>query len=281
MTPLTPEENAELRERGYLLLRSVIPPAEVQPLLAEVDRLVCEANETGAMLREPYYHEASYKLVRVLRQSSAFDGLIDHPGYFGRVVSLIGTHLQLMGVEIFVRGAAPGTITGFHTDLGRGLQQVLPDGENAFLQVKAQLFLTDLSQPDSSNFALVPGSHRRRVRASNDLCMIDEINRHIGPSGDLPPGAVQVLARPGDVLLFPNTLWHAVAPNRAGRTRFSIALRYGQISLRPLERFDPVLTDPARKLTARQRRLLGDFGADEPNPYRPLHQDEIIRGEGA
>ncbi len=82
------------------------------------------------------------------------------------------------------------------------------------------------------------------------------------------------------MLLFPNTLWHAVAPNRSGRTRFSIALRYGQIALRPLERFDPVLTDPARKLTARQRRLLGDFGADEPNPYRPLRQDEIIRGEG-
>jgi hypothetical protein len=277
---MTPAEEAEFRKNGFLLLRSVIPPAEVAELLAEVDRLVREANETGKALREPYYHEASYKLVRIHRLSAAFDKLIDHPGYFGKLVSAIGTHLQLMGGEIFVRGTAPGTITGFHTDLGPGLQQVLPDDHNAFLQVKAQIFLTDLSSPDASNFALIPGSHRRRVTDSDDLCMIKELNRQMGANGDLPPGTHQVLAKPGDVLLFPHTLWHAVAPNRSGRTRYSITLRYGQVALRPFERFDPVLTDTSRALTPRQRRLLGDFGLENPTAYRPHLQDELILGNG-
>lgn len=275
---ITPAEERAFREDGFLLLRSVFSPAEVGSLLAEVSRLVEEAVSIGAERREAIYHENSYRLVRVLRMTDAFDYLIDHPGYFGRLVSLIGSHIQLMGTEIFVRGAAQEAITNFHTDLGLGLQQVLPDDENAFLQIKIQIFLTDLSAPDSGNFVLVPKSHRVRVTDTNEHSMVNALNRQIGPDGDLPAGTHQVLAKPGDVLLFPHTLWHAVAPNRVGRTRYSIVFRYGQLALRPHERFDPVLTDPDRTLTARQRRLLGDFGANSPGPYRPSNQDEIIYG---
>jgi hypothetical protein len=278
---MTPAEEAAFRKDGFLLLKSVLDPREVAFLLDEVDRLVSDKHHKGSVTREPYYHENSYKLVRIFRVSSAFDALIDHGGYFGKLVSLIGSHIQLMGAEIFIRGAAPTLITGFHTDLGPGLQRVLADDEDAFLQVKAQLFLTDLSMPDSSNFVLVPGSHRKRVSSSNPLCMIDELNRRVGPNGELPPDALQILAQPGDVLLFPHSLWHSVAPNRSGRTRYSITLRYGQTALRPLERFDPILTEPGRTLTTRQRRLLGDFGTETPNPYRPAHQEAIIYGDTA
>jgi hypothetical protein len=278
LEPVTPAEERRFRREGYLLLRSAVPPARAASLLAEVDRLVRDANDLGTVLREPYYHEKSYKLVRILRLSAAFDELIDHPAWFGKLVSLMGPYIQLMGSEIFVRGASQGTITGFHTDLGAGLQQVLPTADNKFLQIKMQLFLTDLSRPDSSNFALIPRSHRRRVLVSNELCMVDDLNRQIAPDGMLPPGALQILAKPGDVLMFPHSLWHAVAPNRSGRTRYSITLRYGQTALRPLERFDPVLTDPNRALTPRQRRLLGDFGNEDPNPYRPAKQVDLIYG---
>jgi len=271
-------EEARFRTDGYLLLKSAVSMEEAKVLLEEVDRLVRKANEAGAVLREPYYHEGSYKLTRILRLSAAFDRLIDHPGYFGRLVSLIGTHIQLMGAEIFVRGAAEQTITGFHTDLGPGLQNILPTDENRFLQIKAQLFLTDLSVPDASNFALIPGSHRQRISRFNELCMVDEVNRQIAPDGSLPAQAMQILARPGDVLLFPHSLWHAVGPNRTGRTRYSITLRYGQLALRPFERFDPILADHSRKLTARQRRLLGDLGEQGASPYRPPFQDQIIAG---
>jgi len=278
LMPITADEDRQFREEGYLLLPAVLSPDETVALRDEVDRLVVEANRLGSILREPYYHEGSYKLIRVLRLSTAFDALIDHPGYFGRLVSLIGPYLQLMGSEIFVRGVSPGTITGFHTDLGPGLQKVLPDDENPLLQVKVQLFLTDLSEPNASNFALIPGSHRRRATDSDDLGMIKDLNRRIGPDGELPPGTLQILARPGDALLFPHSIWHAVAPNRAGRTRYSIALRYGQTALRPLERFDPLLADESRTFTPRQRRLLGDFGLEDPTPYRPAHQEELIFG---
>lgn len=277
---ITPAEEAAFRKDGYLLLRSVLPPTKVASLLAEVIRVVDEANNLGALVREDHYvfHENSYRIVRILRMTPAFDHLIDYPGYFGKLVSLMGSHIQLMGTEIFVRGAAHDPITNFHTDLGQGLQQILPDDENAFLQIKAQIFLTDVSHPDSANFVLVPGSHRLRVTDTNEFCMVNEMNRRVKSGKRLPENAVQVLAEPGDVLLFPHTLWHAVAPNRSGRTRYSIVFRYGQLALRPHERFDPVLTETGRSLTSRQRRLLCDFGMDSPGPYRPADQDEIIYG---
>lgn len=275
---ITPAEETSFRENGFLLLKSVIPPSEVASLFAEVTRLVNESESIGAVLREAIYHENSYRLLRALRMSPAFDYLIDYPGYFGKLVSLIGSHIQLMGTEIFVRGAAHETITNFHTDLGLGMQQVLPDNENLFLQIKIQIFLTDLSAPDSGNFVLVPGSHRVRVTDTNEHSMVNDMNRRIGPNGELPENALQILAEPGDVLFFPHTLWHAVAPNRSGRTRYSMVFRYGQLALRPFERFDPVLNDASRTLTMRQRRLLCDFGVDNPGTYRPSGQDELIYG---
>jgi len=275
---ITPAEEKTFRKNGFLLFRSVFSPSEVATLLAEVRRLSVEAYSIGAVLREEHYvsNENSYRLFRILRLSPAFDDLVDHPGYFGKMVSLIGSHIQLMGAEIFVRGESHNPITKFHTDLGNGFQQILPDRKNAFIQLKIQIFLTDLSARNSSNFVLVPGSHLERVTDTDEYCMVNDLNRKIGPDGELPANSLQILANPGDVLLFTHTLWHAVAPNRSGRTRYSIALRYGQLALRPFERFDPVLNDPNRTLTMRQRRVLGDLGTDSPGAYRPRNQDQII-----
>lgn len=273
---ISPEEESLFYNNGYLLLRSAISLSKVKSILAEVKRLVDEANATDSTFHEEYYNKNSYKLQRIFRLTNAFDYLIDHPLYFGKIVSLMGTHIQLMDAEIFVRGAAEEKITGFHTDLGPGMQKLIYTKGSPLLELKAQIFLTDLSQPNSSNFALFPGTHRKIAPDSDKFCMLEGINRQIGPDGALPPGAIQILANAGDVLLFPHNLWHAVAPNRSGRTRYSISLRYGQLALRPLERFDPVLTDTGRKFTARQRRLLGDLGEINPSPYRPSNQENLI-----
>jgi hypothetical protein len=271
---MTLEEEKTFREQGYLLLPGVLDSDLVSQLLNEAKRLVQQAVQRGTEVREEYYHVGSYKLNNILRLSPVFDHLIDHPGYFGRLLTLIGHHIQLMGSEIFVRGASGERITGFHTDLGTGLQQVIPTFDSSFLQVKVQLFLTDLSKPDQSNFMLVPGSHCWRVQDSDDFGMISSMNN------DHPVAKpIQVLASPGDAILFPHLLWHAVSPNPFGPTRYSITLRYGQLALRPLEFFHGLLSDPKREFTPRQRRILGDLGDEFPSPYRPHNQINIITGK--
>lgn len=267
-----------MKTEGCALIQAAIPRETADELCAEVHALVNEARETGDLFHEPYYHENSFKVVRALRRTSRLDSLIDNPSWFEPLISLMGCHIQLMDVECFVRGSSDVHITGFHTDLGPGMQQLVPAAGQLFLEIKAQLFLTDLPEPDSGNFAYIPGSHLELPVRSDSFCGIEALNREIGPDGSLPAAAKQIQCMAGDVLLFPHSLWHAVAPNRTGRTRFSISLRYGQLALRPLERFSPILANANRPLSPRQRRLLGDFGDDGASPYRPTNQEAIMRG---
>jgi ectoine hydroxylase-related dioxygenase (phytanoyl-CoA dioxygenase family) len=282
LAAMTSEERETFLRDGYLLLPGVLTPEEVAAFRQRAEAVVAEAMARDAVFREATYHSNSFKVARLLERTDAFDELMDHPRVLGKLVSLIGHYIQVMGSEVFVRGAADEAITGFHTDLGEALQQILPTPDNPMLTVKIQYFLTDLSSADAGNFMVIPGTHFRRAATSNRECMIDEVNETV-PPGSVPAGARQILARPGDVVAFPWTLWHAVAPNRSGRTRLSVTFRYGQLALRPLENYGGILRDPARVFTPRQRRLLGDLAISPAtgnyNYWKPQDQRQVMLGE--
>lgn len=275
--PMTAEEKDAFWRDGYLLLKGVLTPDEVEHLKRRAERLARIGEVTNAVLREKLYHQNSYKLTNVYGMTRDFDFLLDHPRVFGKLVSVMGYHLQLMGCELFIRGPSDNElITGFHTDLGEAQQQIVPSPENLVLQIKTQYFLTDLSQPDSGNFLLIPGSHRWRVASQNPDCLIDDVNEAVR-QGKNEHGYQQVLAAPGDVLMFPYSLWHAVGPNHSGRTRVSVTLRYGQLALRQIDSHEAVLNDPRVELTPRRRRLLGDVGPTK-NYWKVWDQREVITG---
>ena len=136
---------------------------------------------------------------------------------------------------------------------------------NPVLQMKAQFFLTDLSDDDCGNFMLVPGSHRVTLPP-------DRIE-----SKETPDGAIQLRARAGDVLLFPWSLWHAVAPNHSGRIRKSITFRYGQLWSRPYD-YERLPETVLGRMTPRRRRLFGDHGPNaDPVSYFYPNEEEHLR----
>ena len=106
------------------------------------------------------------------------------------------------------------------------------------------------------NFLFVPGSHRRKFPPK-------------APTS--PRGAVQLLTRPGDALLFPWSLWHAVAPNRSGRVRKSVTLRYGPLWARPYDH-ERLPAEVLERLSPRRRRLFGDLGP-ESRPWECYYPD--------
>ena len=94
------------------------------------------------------------------------------------------------------------------------------------------------------------------------------------------PGAVQLCARAGDAAIFTHSLWHGVAPNRSRRSRKTLIYCYSQMCFRAFD-FDGHTPEVLDRCTPRQRRLLGDLGADwRPGAYfySPEDQPKVIAG---
>jgi ectoine hydroxylase-related dioxygenase (phytanoyl-CoA dioxygenase family) len=275
---LTGDQRRRWDDDGYLVLRGVLAPDDVARLLAAVDDVLARGAGAGAVVeqsaaaaeterwgaREP--DGRAYKIAQAIAASDAFDALVDHPAILPLVLALMGPFPQVIGTEISVRTAGSGgePLVPWHADGGPALGRFLPNAADPVLHLKVQFFLTDCTQPDSGNFALVPGSHRT-IFPRDDAAFAP------------PPSALQLTVRAGDAVIFPWSLWHAVAPNRRGRVRKSFTVRYGQLWARPYD-YERLPESVTRRLTPRRRRLFGDLGGDAaPSSYYYLDVQEQLR----
>jgi ectoine hydroxylase-related dioxygenase (phytanoyl-CoA dioxygenase family) len=245
---------------GYLILENVLSTAETQKLLNAVDAVLESAGQAQIFSQHdtaPRRSAQAFKIAQAITLTSALDPLTDHPQIFPWLLTFIGPYLQILGTEIFVRlpGPAVEALVDWHTDGGPAMERFLPQPGNPILQMKVQIFLTDLTEPDSGNFMLVPGSHRTAFAGQ----------KQFQPSS--PAGATQIIARAGDAILFPWSLWHGVAPNQSGRVRKSVTLRYGPMWSRPYD-YDRLPVDVLARMTPRRRRLFGHLGLEAyPHTY--------------
>ena len=258
---VTRDQRRSWRRDGFLLLRGGLPPAEVAHLLARIDDIL----ERYAGSAHRFDQSATaYKVAEAITLTDALDGLLDHERVFPLLLDLLGPFLQVLGTEIFARPSTESDelAVEWHTDGGPVLGRFLPHGNDPALQLKTQFFLTDMPETDSGNFMLVPGSHRRLFPREGVAAT--------------PPDAIQLTVRAGDVLLFPWSLWHAVAPNHSGRARRSVTVRYGQLWSRPYD-CDRLPDSVLARLTPRRRRLLGDLGNVHPSSYFYANEEEQLR----
>ena len=247
---------------GYLLLKGALPKTTVTELVRQVGRL-----HRKHVRRNPDAKGRSGLDQRnILPDSQEFVDLIDHAATLGPVVELMGPFIQLSMAEAVVRPPDPENKGFIHTDGGQALRHIRVTETSWPLQLKVQYFLTDIRKPYSGNFSIFPGSHLRPF-----------------PDGDTPvtastPGAVQLCAEAGDAAIFPHSLWHGVSPNHSRRSRKTLIYCYSQMCFRTFD-FDGHDQDLLDRCTPRQRRLLGDLGADwRPGAYfySPADQVEII-----
>lgn len=248
---LTQDEVSQWNTDGYLHIPAALPRIEVEALRTDMVR-VHEAFTDPAHPADwadvfDAGNERDLSIANAVARVPRIAALLDQPSVFARVLGLMGPYLQVLGSEMFFRYPHDQPLVDFHTDVGPALSTVVPGRAGSMdVQLKVQFFLTDLSRPDSGNLVIVPGSHRRIFP---------------GKAGyDAVGGSVQILARPGDAVIFPLNLGHAVAPNRTDNLRLSIVLRYGQLFCRPVD----YSTQPPHllsELSERRKRLLGDLGA--------------------
>jgi hypothetical protein len=265
---LTDAERDFWNREGYLHLTDVLSKSEIETILAGVDVLSASDNKR---LGVPGNHR-DMKVVNAISVAPVMDCLLDHPKIFGKILSLMGPYLQIGGTEIMVRQPHDKCLVRFHTDGGASLRQIFPSPHSLPLHFKVQFFLTDVVQPDSGNFSLIPGSHIHQFPDA-------------GIDWDSNTSRIkQVLARAGDAIIFPWSLWHGVAPNKSGNIRKSAFVRYSQLWTRPVD-YDKQSPEVLARLSPRQRRLFGDFGDQfvASDYYRPTskhrHLETILGAE--
>lgn len=258
---LSQEERSFWNENGYLHLKGCLNDKEVSTLSAELSELAEQAkgwsDEQKAMYTSTAGNGDHLDIVGLPLVTDAADMLMDHPNIFGRILGLMGPYIYVPAMEYLERHPHDGQLLRLHTDGGCSLRGMFPSPDSLLLQLKVQVFLTDTDKPNSGNFMMVPGSHRTHfpIEASE----IETATRK----------AIPVLANKGDALIFPWSLWHAVAPNQAN-TRRSVITRYTQLWMRPVD-YDCVPDEIVRRKSPRRRLLLASIPGckAQSDYYRP------------
>lgn len=283
MQSLTAEQRSQWTTEGYLKLKGVLSPDEVDFFVSEVDRI----RQIPGF--EPYREKGTpighYKWLPhasdldsdafmdrrdLLPYGKHFVDLMDRPSVFDLITDIMGPYIMLSMTQAVVRPADPEFPGYTHTDGGEALRRIRPSESSCPIAMKAMYILTDVSEPDSGNFTIFPGSHHRPF----------PYYRRDDPVMPHSPGSKQIMAEPGDVILFPHAMWHGPCRNLSGRSRKVLLYNYCQLFVRQYD-FEYTKSVP-EGATPRQRRLLGDLGYDfVPGSYfyGPTDQTEVILEE--
>lgn len=265
------EQKRDFEEKGYVVLENFFTPDELARLLDAVDEVAATVRQTkGLGPGDPF------AIRNALAHHDAFLDLIDHPRMLPLVVDAIGWNIQIRTTHLDYRPPYPeeleagavGTGKGadhqagyrnvlWHPDLANLFEAVSLDGRLPFMELKVFYVLSDLTQPNSGNLWMVPGSHKRTPQ---ELRAMDfKVD---------PTEAVELLLPPGTAVLWRTATWHCVGPNQSQQTRKIMHIGYHHRWLRPT---DYMQQDPA--LIARsspiRRQLLGAL----PSGGNPLGDD--------
>ncbi len=272
---LTGAEREEFEANGYLRVAGALLPGEVDRYLALHARVYDEERAAGRLTPVAGLTNrtgAMHSFAFVLRDPAYLD-LLDLPTTFPKVVDILGWNIQMYHCHIDQLPPLAGPTTpawGWHQDGGRQNVEIETEPTRPRLSIKIAYWLSDVSEPGRGNLLVVPGSHVR-----------NRLPRPERPElgFDTPDGAVPVLARPGDAVIFDRRLWHSRSDNRSGLTRKALFVGYTYRWIRPRDDY-PIdwSAEPYRSLSPVRRQLLG-WGADamsfwalgnDPVPLRDL-----------
>lgn len=177
---------------GYLVIEDALSAEELQDINRELDEL--DLPERGNVLP-------------VIDKGPALFSLIDHASTFPYALALVGGNLQLLSSNVTIM-APGGEPVGWHEDGPAPVPYPHVGGRRPLLHLKFGFFLNDLTGDDRGNLMVLPGSHNVPFRHGRSREALDAM-----------PGVTRLKVKAGTAVLFHNGLWHATAPNHAGRAR--------------------------------------------------------------
>ena len=279
MQTLTDAQRERWNTDGFLHLEGVLSPEQVQFFSCEMDRIrgvpgyEPDPDPELPMGHYSWQDHAPDPTVggfmdrrELLTYHQAFIDLVDAPSVFDLIVDIMGHNIMLSMTQAIERPPSEKFPGYTHTDGGESLKMIRPVENSPPIALKAMYLLTDVTEEDTGNLTVFPGSHMRQIPVNGDRTMTP-----------YSPGAAQLMGKAGDVYLFSHSLWHGPAKNLGSQSRKVLLYNYCQLWVHTYD--GDALPHVGQKCTARQRRLLGDLGYDfRPGSYFyvPRDQEEVI-----
>lgn len=285
------QQRAEFDEKGFIILEDFLTNAELDRLLAGIDEVAEEVREVQGLGPED-----PFAVRNALSRHEAFLDLIDHPRMLPLVVDAIGWNIQIRTTHLDYRppypeDVQPGTLgvgdgadqeigyrnLSWHPDLASDSLFMGPslDGRLPFMEIKVFYVLSDLSESQSGNLWMVPGSH---LRSPNELRQND---RQVDPNE-----ALELRLKPGAAVVWRTAVWHCVGPNLSDRTRKIMHVGYHYRWLRPtdyisqdqalIERSSPIRKQLLGALASGGDPLGGDSAFHPSSQYWLTKNDDDV-----
>ncbi|ANE48352.1 phytanoyl-CoA dioxygenase [Paenibacillus swuensis] len=205
------------KENGYLLVRGVFNPQEVEEMREAVDAIIQRAAQTKLDSNDAWQgdflpKEELKKLVLkgfhdVHYHDAAFTRAIVHPNMKAVLTRIIGPNVQLHHSKMLVKPPENGAAFPMHQDY-----PYFPHENHSMLAASVHL---DRADEENGCLRVIPGSHRQ-----GELPHVGSyyLNHKEYPITD----GIPCVAEAGDVLFFNYLTIHGSESNKSSRTRRNI-----------------------------------------------------------
>lgn len=203
---LTSEEKRQLDEVGFVLLRNILSPEQVDAFNTRLDDLLNEEGDKAGV--EMHQEAGTERLARLIDKDSLFDVCFTNPRVLAAASHVLG---EFRLCDVVSRTALPGQgAQGLHADAPA------PDEPGKYRVCNTFWLLDDFTAENGAT-RVVPGSHCRDV---------DEVRAEMftGEDGLLHhPDEIQVIAPAGTVVIFNSHLFHGGTLNITENRRRAIS----------------------------------------------------------
>ncbi|RMI30772.1 phytanoyl-CoA dioxygenase family protein [Streptomyces triticirhizae] len=260
-------ERRRFREEGFLVLRGLFGPEEIEELRAEFTAIGAGGPVPGHFEpREPAPGEPDDPLIRLPR--------VMHPHQISRLALRWLLDARLRVVLEGLLGEEPLAAQSMFYFKPPGARGQAPHQDNFYLRVEpgtcvAAWIACDLTDRDNGGLEVVPGTHEMDLFCPEEADPTLSFAREYVPP---PPGlaAVPVDMAPGDVLFFNGSLVHGSQPNRtADRFRRSFICHYVGRSAERIGDWYPTLTMSGERVRLPESEGAGPCGTEFEAPAGP------------
>ena len=234
---------------GFIILRNLLSSDEVSFYAGVLDRVYEEQKAAGGLSPEGSLH-----MLSAVTSAPELRGLIDHPGAFPMVWSILGWNAHVYHSHLDVH---PGITAQkpfrweWHQDGGRQNREI-EVSPRPRLSVKLGFWLSDVSETGRGNLMVIPGSHKTDWLPGPPQRTVE---------WPTPEGAIEVQVGPGDVIFFDRRIWHARSDNYSDITRVGAFFGYTPRWIAIRDEVADLPNNPAwASMTEVQKQLLGGFG---------------------